>query len=46
MISHIEEIRKAGNTVGGNISCVVKGVPIGLGEPVLTNYKQILEKQC
>lgn len=44
MISHIEEIRKAGNTVGGNISCVVKGVPIGLGEPVFDKLHADLGK--
>lgn len=34
MLSLIEETRKKGDTVGGIVSCVVKGTPIGLGEPV------------
>jgi chorismate synthase len=34
MVSYIEDIRKEGNTIGGIVSCVVKGTPIGLGEPV------------
>ncbi len=34
MIRLIEETRKAGDSVGGVISCVVKGVPAGWGEPV------------
>jgi chorismate synthase len=34
MICYIEEIRKQGNTVGGIISCVIRNVPAGLGEPV------------
>lgn len=33
MIEHIEQIRKHGDTVGGVVSCVAKGVPAGLGEP-------------
>lgn len=34
MIQKIEQVRKAGDTIGGIISCVAKGVPVGLGEPV------------
>lgn len=34
MIQRIEQVRKAGDTIGGTISCVVTGVPVGLGEPV------------
>jgi chorismate synthase len=34
MISKIKEIKKEGNTIGGTITCVIKNVPIGLGEPV------------
>jgi chorismate synthase len=34
MIKLIEETRKAGDSVGGVISCVVTGVPAGWGEPV------------
>ena len=34
MISLIEKTRKAGDTVGGSIFCVVKGAPVGWGEPV------------
>ncbi|MBL8048209.1 MAG: chorismate synthase [Chthonomonas sp.] len=34
MIAHIEEIRKAGNSVGGVIQGVAHGVPAGWGEPV------------
>lgn len=33
MEAHIKEVRKAGDTIGGVISCVIKNVPIGLGEP-------------
>ncbi len=34
MIHYIEQIKKAGDTIGGIISCVINGVPAGLGEPV------------
>lgn len=34
MIAYIDELRKDGNSIGGIISCVVKGVPVGWGEPV------------
>ena len=34
MISKIEEVKKAGDTIGGTIMCVAKNVPSGWGEPV------------
>lgn len=34
MIKKIEQVRKAGDTIGGVISCVITGTPLGLGEPV------------
>lgn len=34
MITLIEEVKSKGDTIGGVISCVIKGVPVGLGEPV------------
>ena len=30
----IKKTRKAGDTVGGVVSCVIRNTPIGLGEPV------------
>ena len=30
----IGEVKSKGDTIGGTISCVIKGVPVGLGEPV------------
>ena len=30
----IAEVRSKGDTIGGVITCVAKGVPVGLGEPV------------
>jgi chorismate synthase len=34
MIEKIQEIRKAGDTIGGTVTCVLQNVPIGLGEPI------------
>jgi len=34
MAALISEVKSKGDTIGGVISCVAKGVPIGLGEPV------------
>lgn len=34
MIAKIKEIRKAGDTIGGTITCVAQNVPVGLGEPI------------
>lgn len=34
MIKLIESTMENGDTLGGEITCVIKGVPVGLGEPV------------
>jgi chorismate synthase len=34
MLELIERTAEAGDTLGGTISCTIKGVPAGLGEPV------------
>lgn len=34
MIRLINEVRYQGDTIGGVITCVIKGTPVGLGEPV------------
>ena len=44
MILKIEEVRAAGDTVGGTISCVAKNVPAGLGEPVFDKLQADLGK--
>ncbi|HEY0031214.1 MAG TPA: chorismate synthase [Bacteroidia bacterium] len=44
MIQKIEQVRKAGDTIGGVISCVVKGMPAGLGEPVFDKLHADLGK--
>ena len=34
MIDLIKQVRKDGDTIGGEVTCVIQNVPIGLGEPV------------
>ncbi|MFV0566808.1 MAG: chorismate synthase [Flavobacteriaceae bacterium] len=34
MEAYIKDVRSKGDTVGGIVTCVIKNVPIGLGEPV------------
>ena len=34
MEERIREVRKEGDTVGGTVTCVIEGMPSGLGEPV------------
>lgn len=44
MIGLIETVRKQGDTVGGIISCVAKGIPAGLGDPVFDKLHADLGK--
>lgn len=44
MEAYIKEVRKAGDTVGGTISCVIENVPVGLGEPVFDKLHAQLGK--
>ena len=44
MISKIEEIKKAGDTIGGTVMCVLQNVPIGFGEPVFDKLHAQLGK--
>jgi chorismate synthase len=44
MEQYIREVRKDGDTVGGIVSCVVKGCPVGLGEPVFDRLHADLGK--
>lgn len=40
----IKEIKKEGDTIGGTITCVMQGVPIGWGEPVFDKLHADLGK--
>ena len=44
MIDLIEEVRKAGDSIGGAAEIVATGIPAGLGEPVFDNIKADLGK--
>lgn len=44
MIRLIEKMRRAGDSVGGIIECVVRGVPAGWGEPVFDRLEADLAK--
>ena len=44
MITKIKAIRKAGDTIGGTVTCVLQKVPVGLGEPVFDKLHAELGK--
>ncbi|MBY0244901.1 MAG: chorismate synthase [Sphingobacteriaceae bacterium] len=44
MIHLIDSVRKDGDTIGGKISCVIKGCEVGLGEPVFDKLHADLGK--
>jgi chorismate synthase len=44
MITLIEETKQNGDSLGGTITCVIKGVPVGLGEPVFDKLHADLGK--
>jgi chorismate synthase len=44
MIDLIRRMRKEGNSVGGVIECVARGIPPGLGEPVFDKLEADLAK--
>jgi chorismate synthase len=44
MEEYIKEVRKDGDTVGGTVTCVIKNVPAGLGEPVFDKLHAELGK--
>jgi chorismate synthase len=44
MIARIAAVRAAGDSVGGIVTCVARGVPIGLGEPVFDKLHADLGK--
>ena len=44
MIALINSIKKQGDTIGGTITCVIKNVPIGWGEPIFNKLHAELGK--
>jgi len=44
MLEELDEIRNAGDTCGGIITCLITNVPLGLGEPVFDKLQSDLAK--
>ncbi|MES1227707.1 MAG: chorismate synthase, partial [Armatimonadota bacterium] len=44
MLKLIEEVRKDGDSIGGTVRCLVRGVPAGWGEPVFDKLEADLAK--
>lgn len=44
MINIIEQVKNSGDSIGGVIRCLIKNVPIGLGEPVFDKLSADLAK--
>ncbi len=44
VIRQIEAARKSGDSLGGIVACVIRGVPAGLGEPVFDKLEADLAK--
>jgi chorismate synthase len=44
MIARIKQVRSVGDSVGGIITCRIRGVPVGLGEPVFDRLEADLAK--
>ncbi|MDE5607312.1 MAG: chorismate synthase [Muribaculaceae bacterium] len=42
MVRLVESVRSQGDTVGGVVSCIVSGVPVGLGDPVADKLSAML----
>ena len=42
MIELIKQVKQDGDTIGGTISCVIKGAPVGLGEPAFLKLHVML----
>ncbi|MDP2691817.1 MAG: chorismate synthase [bacterium] len=42
MIDRIRSVQKKGDTIGGVVECVVKNVPVGLGDPIFDKLKATL----
>ncbi len=44
MQTYLENIKKQGDTIGGVVSCIITGCPVGLGEPVFDKLHAELAK--
>lgn len=46
ILARINTIRKAGNSIGGVVTCVARNVPAGFGSPVFDKLEADLAKAC
>ena len=46
MQSYIEKVKQTGDTCGGVVTCVVTGMPAGIGEPVFDKLPAVLAAAC
>ena len=44
MLDHLHQLKKEGDTAGGIIHCVIKGVPAGIGDPLFEKVQGNLAK--
>ena len=42
MAAYIEQVKAEGDTIGGVVTCVIKGCPIGVGQPVFGKLQSAL----
>lgn len=42
MESYLEEVKTQGDSAGGIVTCIIKGVPAGVGEPVYDRFQAVL----
>lgn len=42
MNAYLEKIQKEGDSAGGVVTCIIKGLPAGLGEPVFDRLQAVL----
>ena len=42
MIQLIKEVQYEGDTIGGVVTCIINGIPVGLGEPVFGKLHAVL----
>ena len=42
MVQLLEEVKASGDTVGGTVSCIVRGIPPGWGEPAFDKFQAVL----
>lgn len=42
MMNLLEDVRRQGNSIGGSVSCIIKGIPAGIGNPIFGKLQQYL----